>query len=44
MMTLFWTADTVREVSHNEKPELAGGEVTAISGLGEIDFKAKIKS
>lgn len=37
MMTLFWTAGTVKEVSPNEKPKLADGEVAAISSLGEID-------
>ena len=31
MMTLFWTADTVKEVSPNKKAELADGEVAAIS-------------
>lgn len=38
MMTLFWAADSVKEVSPNEKSELANGEVAAISSLGEIDF------
>lgn len=38
MMTLFWTADTVKEVSPNENSELADGEVAAISSLEEIDF------
>lgn len=37
-MTLFWSADTVRKLSPNEKSELADGEVTTISGLREIDF------